>query len=247
LCGAGPDADTPGRIEQAHLGLPRYTEPTDNSQCYTRVNPIACRGFRGTAMLSWACAIPDSEAYRFLRSSWLTAAEFSPPSRRSEDSDMSKKDESISLPGVLSEIEIGTHAYRAAATELTNRIVKFEEWLGRLPGKVQAAVYDSDDEDGDYYFVLSLSREGKQWKLRHWTEHVYTDEIMGAITDLRDASIEVKIHAMGMFPRLLGAIRDSQFNFVTRSAAAAEEFDKFAALIGIDKTTTTGNKSKEGK
>ena len=158
---------------------------------------------------------------------------------------MSKKDEDISLPGVLKQIETGTQAYRDAAGELTNRVVKFEEWLSRLPGRVPATVWELEDDASDTYFNLGLQRDGKQWKLRYWLDNPYDEESWGA-GDLRDASIETKIRAMAMFPRLLGAIRDSQMEFVKRSAEAAAEFDKFAQLVGIDDTSSQAKASKGG-
>lgn len=160
---------------------------------------------------------------------------------------MSKHIDINSVPGVLSEIADGTQSYRAAATLLTERVVKFEQWLNKLPGKVPASVYEADDDEGEFYFVLSLQRDGKQWALRYWSEHASSDQIMGSANDLRDANIETKIRALALFPQLLGAIRDSQIQYVERSAAAAKEFDNFAAVVGIDAPPTEVKSSKEGK
>src|SRR5688500_711650 len=59
---------------------------------------------------------------------------------------------------------------REAAAELTTRIGAFERYLSSIPGRVETEYFgqhpESTAEDqGNYFLVLKLHRDGKEWIL----------------------------------------------------------------------------------
>lgn len=133
---------------------------------------------------------------------------------------------------VVKQIEAGAASVRAAGDMLNDRIKRFEDWLSRLPGRVEAVCQINSESDGSQTEHLSLAREGKDWRLSvYWYDHGSGDTHSEVL--LRDAALERKMGAVTGFPSLLEAISKKQKFLATYAADAASEFDKFAEAIGM--------------
>lgn len=141
------------------------------------------------------------------------------------------------LPTV-EEIRRGQDELRAAGDELTNRVRQFEAFLAQLPGRIPASCYLYwHGPDGESSEMLALNKDGKDWALCLYS---YTDESndqdgLSNYRLLRDASVEDKALAVASFPKLLSAIRDRQKSLIDRARKATDEFDRFAAEVGVRK------------
>lgn len=141
-------------------------------------------------------------------------------------------DESLRVPALVPEIEKGASELRAAATELSERIKKFEAWLNRLPGKTPASCSEAYDNEGRYSFCISFERDGKDWQLVHYVFDDLDESTSGS-TPLRDASVETKVRAVSMFPLLLQQMAAMQKAIAESARRATQQFDDFAKGIGI--------------
>lgn len=122
---------------------------------------------------------------------------------------------------------------RRAATALSERIKKFEKWLAELPGKVAASHGEPHDEDGRETFNVSFDRSGKEWALSFFYFDEEHQRFFGESGLLRDASVEIKMRAIRMFPKLLDAIYESQKSVVKLADERSAEFDAFVKDLDI--------------
>lgn len=137
---------------------------------------------------------------------------------------------------VLKEIEAASKRVNELATDLSKRILTFEDWLNELPGKVSTTlwVYAPDDTFDQYQFGIHLGRSGKRWTLSYAFQQQCAPE--QEFTDwkpLTEASIETKLHAAKFFPELLKKIVDEQERLAKTLSDAHVEFDAFAEEIGL--------------
>lgn len=163
---------------------------------------------------------------------------------------------------ILKKIEDGSQRVNQLATELSQRIIEFEDWLNQLPGKVHTTLWLPlpRDADGPRKFGLCLSRSGKRWSLSYghtggfrtqsWGRGVenqsdaYTSgddsDIKIDWNPLSDASVENKLFAVKHFPQLLAKVTEEQDRLAKKLQNAHGEFDAFAHAIGL-------TQRKEGK
>jgi hypothetical protein len=148
------------------------------------------------------------------------------------------KPEKATEAELVAALKTNASEVNARATELSERISAFEEWLNELPGKVPANCWVDNDEDdsGQTEFGLRYARQGK-WQLFYTycrcDQHEYADW-----NQLCDAGIEIKMEAVGAFPFLLKAIYDAQLARVKNLESTSKYFDEFAAKIGLDRKGT---------
>ena len=139
---------------------------------------------------------------------------------------------------------------RDFATELSDRIVDFRDFLAQLPGRVAATAWgrhpDSDqmtEEDqlnlGDYSLGLSFDREGKDWALTYTSSHE-ADDMPLEWKPLHEAPLKIKIAAIKLFPDLLSAIETSQDVLVKEISQAITDYDAFAASMKAKAQTKEG-------
>jgi len=133
---------------------------------------------------------------------------------------------------ILREIEQKSDEFAKRACELSECIVAYENWLNRLPGRVQADAWLSLDEQTDNAFGIQLARQGKRWALSFAYGVMDSDE-QGEWRPLVEASIEDKLIAISMFPKLLEAIREEQVSKIERVKSTQAKFAEFAKAIGI--------------
>jgi hypothetical protein len=136
----------------------------------------------------------------------------------------------------LLQIQEGAQSVRKAGDEITERIARFEAWLAKLPGRVEARAELWSRCDQPVTRYLALRRDGKDWTLILITEDDDGDPLGPLITDktlLRDASLVEKVAAVNLFPDLLAAIAKAQSELATRVLKATEDFDQLAAQLGI--------------
>ncbi|MDB5318537.1 MAG: hypothetical protein JWN40_168 [Phycisphaerales bacterium] len=142
---------------------------------------------------------------------------------------------------LLESITSQAERVRQAAAELTKRIEHFQEWLGKVPGRVETDYYGDhpnakDEEDRALMsFVIRLNRSGKEWILSYAThDERWSHESSGPFTEFKplvDAPLKTKIAAVKMFPNILAAIEKSQIELVSELDAATSEYDAFAATL----------------
>jgi hypothetical protein len=102
---------------------------------------------------------------------------------------------------------------RVAATALSDRIVKFEEYLQKLSGRVEATYTEGG-------ITLTLRREGSKWRLGMMRADL-------TIIPLVDAGLPKKLEAIRIFPGLLVAIHTAQDTLIQDLQRASKTFDDF--------------------
>jgi hypothetical protein len=112
---------------------------------------------------------------------------------------------------------------RKAATALTDRLVKFEEWICKLPGRIECVVpLDTGD-------ALTLRRAGSSWGLFVIVEA--NDE-----KPIRDCGVRLKMAAVRALPDFIPAMQAAQGDLIERLQSSCREFDQFAKLAGMTQT-----------
>ncbi len=143
------------------------------------------------------------------------------------------------VPETLREIEEGSRRVNKVATELSQRIEAFEQWLNKLPGRVETTLWVRDGGEGGYetYFGLLLHRSGKKWIVSYgYSDNSGRPDDDWSWTPLNEASLEIKVKAVGNFPDLLKEIVKAQQSLTRRIEQAQSAFDDFAQAIGISST-----------
>lgn len=136
---------------------------------------------------------------------------------------------------ILKNIEAGSQRVNQLATELSQRIVAFEDWLNQLPGKVETfywiTVFD-EIPPHKYEFGLHFDRSGKRWTLSY-TYQCDQDTREIKWEPLSEASVETKLSAIEHFPQFLIEITEAQDALAKKLEKAHSEFDAFADAIGL--------------
>jgi len=124
---------------------------------------------------------------------------------------------------------------REAASRLTDRIAKFQRYLSKLKGRVEASVYachpDTEPEDQFPWLLVKLHRIEKDWLLYYGVQH---DPERTEWNPLVEAPLNIKLAAIRVFPDLLLAIKQSQIELIETINKAAADFDDFADDLMID-------------
>jgi hypothetical protein len=133
---------------------------------------------------------------------------------------------------VLRKIKEGASEVRSAGDALNARIRAFEEWVAKLPGRVETTCTISSDADGENSTILNLKREGKEWTLYRyeWNEQM---EHASDYKPLRDASVLEKAFAVSQLPKVLTEMVTAQKSMVEQAQRSTREFDTFAKAIGL--------------
>lgn len=121
------------------------------------------------------------------------------------------------------------------ASALSQRISDFEDWLRNLPGKVSASVWIDDPNDERYVFGIRFARYG-QWRLSFGCQQrdkEVLDEDNLDWNPLTDASLEIKMAAVAMFPGLLESIAAVQDQRTQELKTVNRDFEAFAHLIAL--------------
>ncbi len=142
------------------------------------------------------------------------------------------KKASIDLAQALKSIETGSQRINTLATQTSQRIVAFEEWLSQLPGKIATTYWYESNEDGS--LGLGLSRDGQRWSLWHEVANYHSEET--DYTRLRDAPVEIKVKMVSKFPAFLVHLAEAQTKLAEELEKTNSEFDDFAVTIGLAKT-----------
>ena len=137
---------------------------------------------------------------------------------------------------ILDSISKKASDLRDAAETLTERITWFEEYLAKLPGRVETDYYgphpdaETAQEEAEMSLVLKLHRTGKIWSLSYGSHHEgWNDNPENAVEfkPLVEAPLKFKIAAVKLFPNVLAAIEKSQDKLVAETKKAVTEVDKF--------------------
>lgn len=141
---------------------------------------------------------------------------------------------------VLSAISSKAARVRAAATELSAEIESFEQYLGKLPGRVETTCFgDHPDAETtlqqcELSLVLKLHRKGKAWMISYSQFHeAFDNDPENPITfePLKEAPLKFKIAAVKMFPNLLASIEKSQDTLIKEVEAATIDLKFFASSL----------------
>jgi hypothetical protein len=122
------------------------------------------------------------------------------------------KNNSQPTDSLISALAEGSSHVADAATELSNTIRVFENWLTELPGKTTTTVViQSDDRySAPELHLLRFHRQGKSWVLSEAWHEAGEPEDLIEWSRLNDAPIEIKIIAAKAFPELLQSMRQAQ-------------------------------------
>lgn len=122
------------------------------------------------------------------------------------------------------------------ANGLSDRIERYEKWLGQLPGRIEVTHWtrhpDSDAEQVDYVFGLKLCRVNKEWVIWHASERM-EDDSPPDWKPLKDAPIRLRAFGIKCFPELLVAIRTKQEELEAAIESTFTEFDSFFAQLNV--------------
>lgn len=136
---------------------------------------------------------------------------------------------------IVKSIEQKSARVKALATQISERVIRMQEWLNTLPGRVEATTWIEDptagDDPRDIYFGINLARSGKDWVLQCARCEAGDDQF--AWMPLTDASLPDKMLALKAFPGLLSSIEEAQSSLNEKMDAALKEFDQFAQMNGI--------------
>jgi len=138
---------------------------------------------------------------------------------------------------VVKSIDQKSEIVRDAVAILASRITWFQDYLAKLPGRVESRCFgpypdgpDSHESGPPIELCLRLAREGKDWILSCATHDPSNDECL-EFRPLLDAPLKVKLAAIGMFPDLLESIEKSQDELTQSIVKATDEFDRFVASL----------------
>lgn len=131
---------------------------------------------------------------------------------------------------VVQRIQDASHQLRNAASELTNRVAWFENWLGNLPGRVAAHTSMGADPDDNVEKFLELARDGKEWSLYVYEVDLRSEQRSNRVL-LRDSSIAVKAVSIQYFKDLLTQIYLQQKMLLAVSENATKNFDEFVKTL----------------
>jgi hypothetical protein len=137
---------------------------------------------------------------------------------------------------VVKDIEQGSARVNELATELSRRIITFEDWLNRLPGRVETYHWvglPKDPHDHrDPGLGLRLARSAKRWTL--WFAYSdMSEEGDVSWAPLAEADLETKMLAIKEFSDLLVKIKKAQDGRVHELRESLDAFQMFAQAVGI--------------
>ena len=140
-------------------------------------------------------------------------------------------------PEVVTSIQDQAARVRGAADEITNRIAKFQTYLGSLKGRVDTTHFgthpdhDLYDHQDEVELAVRLHRQEKTWLLSWGNYHPAYDDRPISWQPLTEAPLKIKIAAVRMFPDLLEAIEKSQIRLAEEIEEATSEFGAFAKTL----------------
>ncbi|MCG8405528.1 MAG: hypothetical protein MI923_10060 [Phycisphaerales bacterium] len=140
------------------------------------------------------------------------------------------------VPSIAEVVETQSQELNQLATELSERIKAFEEWLNRLPGKVEAVEWEAIPDLNAPPVVLlglRLHRSGKTWVLSYDYSRFNESHSIRDWTLLSEASVNIKIDAVKIFPSLLKKIVSEQNEKIKELQSVHNTFDDFAKVIGM--------------
>jgi len=150
---------------------------------------------------------------------------------------------------LLSSVQVESNDLRAAATDLSQHIKEFENWLNRLPGKTRTELWKFSDNcyfddgklAGSVSIGLKFDRQGKAWVIRYTyrSEDEFGEDIEWH--RLTDASIEVKLEASQHFGALLEKIASAQRQQLDELRTACNDIGSLTMAVQM----FTGNKAGE--
>lgn len=133
-------------------------------------------------------------------------------------------------------------ALSAQTDRLNACIVRFEAWIGSLPGRVETTLGlpDPTPEENppglECELLVRLRREGKDWQLV-WAFVELGDESSVNWKPLREAGVDIKLYVIPQLPKLVTRMADSQEELKRRVDAVASSFEEFTRTAGIGKET----------
>lgn len=151
-------------------------------------------------------------------------------------------------PKIVEQITDGSLLVRERATELSRRIVSFQQWLNALPGKVPCEFWHTVEEDSrtgpGVDLGISFQRYGKEWVIRYkYFYYADRDENEQERWEhLTEANLETKLTAVSLFPQFLEKLAASQRERLAEIDSACAAFDTFANEISLK--TTEGQNEK---
>lgn len=138
----------------------------------------------------------------------------------------------------LKDIERIAAGFADVALELTRRIVRFQEYVSKINGRIETMVhggYTPPNGSTVNGISLWLHRDGKAWIIDC---SVYQTGLGPQHTGLiwkrlAEAPVRHRIAGVTLFPQLLGAMRDSQSTLISEMHNAVSFYDSFERSLPI--------------
>lgn len=134
---------------------------------------------------------------------------------------------------MTSELKSKFDAVKREAEQLSARIDRAQEFIGSLAGKIEAETcrqYVDPHSPKGGEFRLAVWRVGKAWILHYALAD--DAEQPAEYKKLHDASIKLKVFALGMIPDLVDAMLTEQSELLDQIKSANDAFDQFIKSSG---------------
>jgi len=129
----------------------------------------------------------------------------------------------------------GSHALNEKASALSDRIRRLQEFLSKLPGRVETHLTIGRwDGIADLHLVVRFHRTGRHWIFSYDFYHEHHPDEDSNWRQLVDAPLEVKIAVVNKLPELLSEMLSSQQTMIHLLDSAHETLNTLAAEFGLD-------------
>ncbi len=126
----------------------------------------------------------------------------------------------------LSQFTAANAELKEIATQLSERILRFETWLNTLPSKTATEVADDSHQ-----FRIRLARKNNRWRVE--TPDLTAEDSDATWIGLSEAPLALKIKAVKLFGYLIEVCNGKQAKLVEETRQANSEFDKLAEAYKI--------------
>lgn len=123
-------------------------------------------------------------------------------------------------PDIIQRIADKSLVVRENALQLSLRISQFEEWMSKLPGKVEAMYKDVSSRTD---FTLFFRRDGKEWRIMVSLNRFNPPDWIPLV----DSGLNIKMQAIRLFPDLLLAVQSAQDELVNDLQRTVADFDEY--------------------
>lgn len=147
---------------------------------------------------------------------------------------MALKKPPIDVLALRAQIASEHDAITSAADALTKRLLAFQSLISKVRGRVEATVYEELKDSPEMFLGLRLAREAKEWVLKYSVSQLEEEDPDISWMPISEASVKLKINLVGLFPRLLLSIVESQAELRKQLDGAVASVDELCRELEAD-------------